>query len=97
MSKANFEAAPESGRGAGVVPRALVHAAKAYAKNPKKLGEVVLALVGGEANPKGLDEGQTVVLTLCREELAEAADRRVRERERKAKWRAGKSIGELKN
>ena len=73
---------------AGVVPRALVHAARVYAKNPKKLGEIVLALVGGADAPRGLDEGQAVTLALCREELDEAADRRGFERERKAKWRA---------
>lgn len=88
MSRAaSVEAA--DGRSAGVVPRALVHAARVYAKNPKKLGEIVLALVGGGADaPRGLDEGQAVTLALCREELDEAADRRGRERERKAKWRA---------
>ncbi len=80
-------------RGAGVVPRVLVHAAKAYAKNPKKLGEVIIALVEGAEKPKGLDEGQTVVLTLCREELAETADRRRAERERKARWRSAGRVG----
>ena len=93
MSRAaSIEAA--DGRSAGVVPRALVHAARVYAKNPKKLGEIVLALVGGADAPRGLDEGQAVTLALCREELDEAADRRGRERERKARWRAGrKALG----
>lgn len=75
----------------GVVPRALVHAAKAYAKSPKKLGEVVLALVEGDGARRGLDEGQEVVLALCREELAEAAGRRERERDRKRAYRAARS------
>ena len=93
MSRAASTEAAD-GRTAGVVPRALVHAARVYAKNPKKLGEIVLALVGGADAPRGLDEGQAVTLALCREELDEAADRRGRERERKARWRAGrKALG----
>lgn len=73
--------------GGGLVPRCLAHAAAAYARRPAKLGEVVLALVGGEYAPKSLDEGQTVVVALCREELAERSARRAAARERKAKWR----------
>ncbi len=93
MSRAaSIEAA--EGRSAGVVPRALVHAARVYAKNPKKLGEIVLALVGGGDAPRGLDEGQAVTLALCREELEDADARRRAERERKAKWRAErKAVG----
>ena len=71
-----------------VVPRVIVHAAKVYGKNPKKLGEVIIALVGGVDAERGLDEGQGVVLALCREELADAAAKRRRERERKARWRS---------
>ncbi len=72
----------------GIVPRCLVHAAAAYARRPAKLGEVVLALVGGEYAPKSLDEGQTVVVALCREELAAASARRESARLRRAQSRA---------
>jgi hypothetical protein len=72
----------------GIVPRCLAYAAAAYARKPAKLGEIVLALVGGECAPKCLDEGQTVVLTICREELAAAAARRESARLRRARSRA---------
>lgn len=79
--------------GGGIVPRCLVHAAAAYARKPAKLGEVVLALVGGEYAPKCLDEGQTVVVALCREELAAAAARRESARVRRARSRAAAKGG----
>ena len=78
----------------GVVPRALVHAARVYAKNPRKLGEVVIALVEGAERPKGLDEGQLVTLAICRGELEDAEARRRVERERKARWRASAHTAE---
>jgi len=90
MREDQTDAMAVDGRFADVVPRALALAARVYAKNPKKLGEIVLALVGGADAPRGLDEGQAVTLALCREELDKAADRRGRARERKAKWRAGR-------
>ena len=48
-----------------MVPKTLAYAAKAYAKNPKKLGEIGLALVNG--SDAKLDEGQRVVLAMCRD------------------------------
>lgn len=80
-------------KGFGVLPRAIAHAAEAYAKCPKKLGEVVIALVaGGEG--RGLDEGQRVVLSLCREEIDERLARRRAEAERKARSRTRRKEAE---
>lgn len=78
----------DNAKAAGLMPRALALTAWAYRKDPKKLGLIVLALNAGCETPKGFDEGMEVALGLCREELARTAQRREKERTRKAKSRA---------
>lgn len=70
----------------GLVPKTLAYAAKAYGKNPKKLGEVVLAICG-QTGLK-LDEGQQVVVAICRGELEDRAEVRARAAAKKREWRA---------
>ena len=71
-----------------MVPKTLDYAAKAYAENPNKLGEIVLALVNG--SDAKLDEGQRVVLAMCRDELAEKERQRELARDRKRRFDAKK-------
>ncbi len=78
----------DDARAAGLMPRALALTARAYRKDPRKLGLIVLALNEGCEAPRGFDEGMEVALGLCREELATTAQKRERERTRKARSRA---------
>lgn len=68
------------------IPKCLALAAKA-SNDPKWVGEVVIALVNGDAG-KRLDHGQQTVLAMCREELEERESTRKAWAERKRKSRA---------
>lgn len=69
-----------------IFPRALVTAAKTFAKKPKVLGEVLIALVTGET--KDLSEVQQYIVAECRAELEYRQSRRESARERKRRQRA---------
>ena len=63
-----------------IIPRTLQHAAHVYEREPRKLGEVLIALATGRGE-QSLDKAQRVLVAICREELSD------RERQREANRR----------
>lgn len=63
-----------------LIPRTLQHAAHVYEREPRKLGEVLIALATGRGE-QSLDKAQRVLVAICREELSD------RERQREANRR----------
>lgn len=69
-----------------IIPHALVIAAKTFAKNPKMVGEVLVALVNETGEAK-LSDVQKYILTSCNEELKDLQEKRVQAAERKRRQR----------
>ena len=69
-----------------IIPKALVSAAKTFRKNPKMVGEVLIALVTEGVTSK-MSDVQKYILQASLDELEGIQARRKAERERKQKQR----------
>ena len=78
-----------------IIPSALSHAAKVYVGNPRKLGEILIALATGTGEA-GLDEAQRVIVSMCRAALDEREHMREMARERKRRQRERERGGEVR-
>jgi len=87
--------------GIEIFPKALVTAARTFAKRPAVVGEVLVALVSDEGirneelgirngGRDRLTEVQRYIVAACREEMAELAARRAAAAERKRRQRNGR-------
>lgn len=70
-----------------IFPKALVTAARTFAKRPAVVGEVLVALVSDDAGGKALSEVQRYIVAACREEMADRATARAKVAERKRRQR----------
>ena len=69
-----------------IIPHTLVVAARTFRKNPRLVGEVLIALVEGSGGT-GLSECQRFILASCRDELVDLQSRREAAAERKRRQR----------
>ena len=81
-----------------IIPHALVIAAKTFAKNPKMVGEVLVALVNETGEAK-LSDVQRYILGSCYEELKDLQEKReaVNERKRRSRLAEKQRRKELRN